>query len=176
MKKNRKAIQKMIMVSMFAGLTAILSQISIPLPFTPIPFNLGILGFLLSGSLLGKWLGAASQLIYVLLGAVGLPVFAGFHGGLSTLVGPTGGFLLGYIFAAFVIGLLLEKLPKKLLPLALTIGVITCYAFGTIFFMVNTSSSLFTALTLCIFPFILVDALKIFLASILVLRLKTIMV
>lgn len=98
----------MILCGLFAALTAICSFITIPLPFTPIPVNLGTLGMFLTGGILGKKYGTASITVYVLMGAVGVPVFAGFRAGLSVLAGPTGGYIVGYIAGAFVIGCILD--------------------------------------------------------------------
>lgn len=98
----------MALCGLFAALMAICSFISIPLGFTPVPVNLATLGVFLAGGLLGKKYGTLSLTVYVVLGAVGVPVFAGFRGGLSVLVGPTGGYIFGYIAAAFLIGLLVE--------------------------------------------------------------------
>lgn len=98
----------MILCGLFAALTAICSFITIPLPFTPIPVNLGTLGMFLTGGILGKKYGTLSITVYVLMGAVGVPVFAGFRAGLSVLAGPTGGYIVGYIAGAFVIGCILD--------------------------------------------------------------------
>ena len=103
----------MALCGLFAALMAICSLISIPLGFTPVPVNLATLGVFLAGGLLGKKYGTISIAVYVLLGAVGVPVFAGFRGGLSVLVGPTGGYIIGYVAAAFLVGLLIEVLAPK---------------------------------------------------------------
>ena len=83
-------------------------MITIPLGFTPVPVNLGTLGVFLTGGILGKKYGTVSMSVYVLLGAIGIPVFAGFRGGLGVLAGPTGGYIIGYIVAVFLIGIILE--------------------------------------------------------------------
>src|ERR687889_115461 len=88
-----------------AAVTAVTAQITIPLPFSPVPFTLQVLAVILSGLLLGPRYGALSQAIYVLIGAIGVPVFAGFSGGLGIVLGPTGGYLLSYPAAAAVAGL-----------------------------------------------------------------------
>ena len=94
---------------LFAAITAVCSFISIPLGFTPVPVNLATLAVFLAGGLLGKKYGTIALAVYTLLGAVGIPVFAGFRGGLSVLAGPTGGYIIGYIAAAFLVGLIIEK-------------------------------------------------------------------
>src|SRR5215211_4890498 len=88
-----------------AAVTAVTAQITIPLPFSPVPFTLQVLAVILSGLLLGPRYGALSQAIYLLIGAIGVPVFAGFSGGLGIVLGPTGGYLLSYPAAAAVAGL-----------------------------------------------------------------------
>lgn len=98
----------MILCGLFAALTAICSFITIPLGFTPIPVNLGTLGMFLTGGILGKKYGTISITVYVLMGAAGVPVFAGFRAGLSVLAGPTGGYIAGYIAGAFIIGCILD--------------------------------------------------------------------
>ncbi len=92
-------------VALMAAVTAIAAQIAIPLPFSPVPFTLQVLAVILSGLLLGPRYGALAQAIYVLVGAIGVPVFAQFHGGLGVILGPTGGYLLSYPIAAAVAGL-----------------------------------------------------------------------
>src|SRR3989344_4961015 len=105
-------IKGMVFAALFAALTAAVSPIKIPLGFTPVPITLQTLMVLLSGAVLGSRLGALSQFLYVLVGALGLPVFAGGGSGLGALLGPSGGYLISYPFAAFITGKMIEK--KKL--------------------------------------------------------------
>ena len=86
----------------------------------------------LSASLLGARRATCSVFVYILLGAVGLPVFSAFSGGLGFLLGPTGGYIIGFLFTAFVVGFITEKLGKTVgvLALSMTIGILLCYAFG----------------------------------------------
>lgn len=99
----------MALTAMFTAITAVVAQISIPLPFSPVPFAMQILGVFLAGGILGSKLGALSQIVYLLLGAVGIPIFAQMHGGIGILLGPTGGYLISYPFAAAIIGYIMEK-------------------------------------------------------------------
>ena len=87
----------LVLTGIFAAIVTICSWITVPLPFTQVPINLAVLGVLLAGGCLGSKYGSLSILIYILLGAVGIPVFAGFGSGLGTLAGPTGGYIVGYI-------------------------------------------------------------------------------
>lgn len=94
------------LVGLFAALTAVGAQIQTPLPFSPVPVVLSNFFALLAGLVLGPRLGATTQVVYVLLGVVGVPVFAGMRGGPQVLAGPTGGYLVGFIVAAAVAGAL----------------------------------------------------------------------
>ena len=104
-------IRQMTLISLFATLTAVGAFISIPL--YPVPLTLQTLFTLLAAMVLGSVMGALSQIIYVLLGVIGLPVFAGFKAGIGILFGPTGGFLLGFIISAYVIGKIIELKNEK---------------------------------------------------------------
>lgn len=165
--------KKMILCALFAALTAVCSMISIPLPFTPVPINLATLSVFLAGGLLGSKYGAVSQIVYVFLGAVGLPVFAQFSGGLGIITGATGGYIIGYITGAWLTGLLIEKLGHGLFTIiaAMAAGLASCYILGTLWFMYVTSTGLIAALTMCVIPFLLGDAFKIAVGTILVKRL-----
>lgn len=101
---SRFSAKTLTMCAIFTALVAVCSQITIPLPI--IPINLALFAVYLAGALLGPWRGALSLVVYLLLAAVGVPVMAGFRGGLGNLVGNTGGYVVGYIFAAFFTGLL----------------------------------------------------------------------
>lgn len=162
--------QKMVAASLLTALTAVCAQIQIPLPV--IPINLALLGVYLCGALLGARWGALSMAAYVLMGAVGMPVFAGFLSGPSVLFGPTGGYLFGYILCAAVVGALSRRLrfSTTSLCLSMALGTAVCYAAGTLWFVLTSGSGLWAVLTTCVLPFLPGDALKIVLASALVLR------
>jgi len=99
----------LVLTSLFAALTAALAYVSIPLPFSPVPITGQTFGVMLSGALLGSKLGFFSQIVYLFLGVIGLPVFALGASGLGVLFGPSGGFLFGFPIGAYLIGLMLEK-------------------------------------------------------------------
>ena len=109
---SKNYIKGMMFAALFAALTAAVSPIKIPLGFTPVPITLQTLMVLLSGALLGAYLGALSQFLYLLVGALGLPVFAGGSFGLGAILGPTGGYLMSYPIAAFVVGFIYQKRNK----------------------------------------------------------------
>jgi biotin transport system substrate-specific component len=105
-------LKLMVFAALFASLTGAVAWFNIPLPFTPVPITLQTLMVLLSGAMLGSYYGGLAMIIYLLLGAIGLPVFAGGSSGIGVLLGPTGGYLLSYPIAAFVVGKMIER--KKL--------------------------------------------------------------
>lgn len=176
MKSKVLTVNNMALIAMFAAVTAVLSQIIIPLPFTPAPINLATLSVFLAGGLLGAKRGCASQMIYVLLGIVGMPVFTNFRAGFNVITGPTGGYIAGYVLSAFVIGLLKNKLPQKTVWYALNmaVGAVCYFTLGTIWFMFLTKSTLTVSLTMCVIPFIPGDILKIILSAFLVKRIDAV--
>ena len=107
--KSRNTLYSYLLCALFAALTAIFSQIMIPLPFTPVPINLALLAVWLCGIVLGAKRGAISILVYILLGAIGVPVFHGFMGGIGVLAGPTGGYIVGYLPAVVIFGFLYNR-------------------------------------------------------------------
>lgn len=177
--KPRMKTIDMVYVAMFAVLMAICSWISIPMT---IPFTLQTFGVFLAVGVLGGKRGSLSILIFILLGAIGLPVFAGFSGGVGVLLGSTGGYIIGFIFSALLMWLIEFLFGRKLLALGISmvLGLIVCYAFGTAWFMVVYSRAsgaigLVTALGWCVFPYIIPDIVKIALALVLTKRLRAVL-
>ncbi|MGH8927759.1 MAG: biotin transporter BioY [Acidimicrobiia bacterium] len=147
----------------FAAFTALAAQISFRIPPIEVPFTGSTLAVLLTGGVLGSRRGAASMLLYVALGAVGLPVYAEQGSGVDTLLGATGGYLIGFVVAAFVVGLFAErrwdrKVVKGVIGFAL--GSVIIYAFGVLGLMVNVGMSFPAAVTNGVVPFLVWDALK----------------
>ena len=165
-------IKPMRLCALFAALTAVLSQVAVPVG--PVPVNLALLAVLLAAGLLGPRYGTLSQIVYVLLGMAGLPVFSGLQGGLGVLAGPTGGYLAGYILCALTAGVLMKRAGSKAIGavLSMAAGVAVCYMFGTAWYVILTKSSLWSALTVCVFPFLPGDCVKIALACWLTFRLR----
>ena len=166
-------------VAMGVALIAVCSWLSIPMT---VPFTLQTFAVCLITALFGLRLGLWTVACYLLLGAVGAPVFAGFSGGMAALMGPTGGYLVGFLFTALAVGLAVDRLGRKLpvLIAAMALGILLCYTFGTAWFvLVYTRSkgpiSVGTALGFCVFPYLLPDAVKIILAAILTKRLAPIL-
>lgn len=153
------------------ALIAICSWISIPLG--EVPFTLQTFAIFLAIGLLGGKLGTISVVAYVLLGAIGVPVFAGFTGGFGIIMGTTGGYIIGFIFTALEMWLAERIFGKKPLVsiISMIIGLLICYAVGTVWFMViythNTGAvGLGAVLGWCVIPFIIPDLVKIALAFI----------
>jgi biotin transport system substrate-specific component len=159
-----------------AALIAICSWITFPLT---VPITLQTLGVCLVAGILGAKKGLAATAVYILVGAAGVPVFHGFTGGAGILLGNTGGYIIGFIFTALITGLASDRYGAKPMPLILsmTVGVLVCYAFGTVWFAVlyaktGGSAGIMTILGWCVFPFIIPDAIKIAAAAFLTARLK----
>jgi len=167
-------IRQMTLVSLFAALTAVGAFISIPL--YPVPLSLQSLFTLLAAMILGSVMGASSQIIYVLLGVIGLPVFAGFKAGIGILFGPTGGFLLGFIISAYIIGKIVElKKEKNIFYYFLVgiIGTIILYIIGITQLSLVTGIGIEKAITVGMLPFLPGDILKIIAASFIASKLRT---
>ncbi|MCX8037360.1 MAG: biotin transporter BioY [Candidatus Sumerlaeia bacterium] len=145
-----------------AALTGLAAQVRIPLPYTPVPLTGQTFVVLLSGVVLGGAWGAASQILYVGLGAVGMPWFAG--GVAVQPLGPTAGYLLGFIVAAMLVGRVLERFPamRRFFPqLALMfVGMGVIHLFGAIGFLVLTGAGLSATVQMAVLPFVLADAGK----------------
>lgn len=154
--KKKTDVKKMVLTALLTALLAVLAQIQIPM--RPVPFNLAVMGVFLAGLLLPPRWAVSSVVLYILLGAVGIPVFAGFVGGPAVLVGPTGGYIAGYLFLALVTSLGRGGL-RTAVP-AMLLGLVCLYAFGTAWFVVLSGRTLAAALQLCVLPFLLPDICK----------------
>lgn len=159
-------LRMMVFGSLFASLTAAGAYIQVPIPFSPVPVTLQVFFVLLAGSMLkSKW-GSLSMIVYTLLGIAGLPVFAGGSSGLGILLGPTGGYIIGFILAAYIIGKLTEKTENisrsKFLVtiLNMSIGVLVLYACGVFQLMLIAEIGPTAALTLGVLPFLPGEVVK----------------
>lgn len=172
-KNEDRPVQRMVYASMFGALTAIGAFLIIPLQ--PLPITLQTLFTEMAGALLGGAAGAWSQIIYILLGVIGLPVFAGGKAGLGTLLGPTGGYLFGFIAGAYVIGKIVKARREPGLAwviLALLAGNLVIYVLGTIQLALITHYSLLNSLMVGVVPFLPGDLLKLLAAAGLTLKLR----
>ena len=149
--------------AVFAVLTAIGAWISIPVPFTPVPFTLQVFFVVLSGAVLGAMRGALAQVIYLLLGLFGFPIFAGGEAGPSVLIGPTEGYLFGFVFAAYVSGRIAEKARSPSLrhkTVATLAGLVPIYALGEIGLWLWARTPLSLLLAIGVVPFLPGDIVK----------------
>ena len=166
----------MVMCGLFAALTAVCSWIAIP---TTVPFTLQTFAVFCSLLILGGQYGTISVVVYLLAGLAGAPVFAEFYSGMAAFMTPSGGYLIGFILTGLIYWAITAAFGDRLLTviIGLTLGMIACYAFGTVWFMnvygrENGEIGLLTALGWCVFPFILPDALKMALAVVVSRRVK----
>ncbi len=166
----------LIYIAFGAALITVCSWISIP---TVVPFTLQTFAVFCVLSILGGKRGTLSVLVYILLGAVGLPVFSGFKSGAAVLLGTTGGYILGFILTG-IIYIITEKTAGKKQPfetISLVLGLIACYTFGTIWFMNVYAAKtgpigIGAALSWCVLPFIIPDIIKLILALLISVRVR----
>ncbi len=155
---RRAALINSMMVALAAACLAVLSPWAIPLGAVPV--TLALLGVYLIGAVFGTWRGALAVAVYLALGAAGVPVFGGFTGGIGHFLSPTGGFLLGYLVCAAVIGISKRSRKTWLLPVMILIGTTMCYAVGVTWYCVVTGTSPLAACAVCVLPFLPADLLK----------------
>ena len=151
--------------AIMAAILCVCAPLSVPVG--PIPITLASFAVYLAGALLGLKRGTIAVAVYILLGALGLPVFSGFQGGLHKLAGVTGGFIVGYLPCAALTGLASDRFGKRhwALPVGMIAGTAALYAIGTVWFMISMGQSLPAALGACVLPFLPGDAVKIIAAS-----------
>ena len=170
--RSLRIAREVTLIAGFALLTAALAQVRIPLSFTPVPVTGQTLAVLLAGASLGAWRGASSQLLYWLLGMIGLPFYSNGTGGWSVATGPTMGYLVGFIVAAAVVGRLAEyRHDRHVLTsvAAMTMGSMIIYVCGATWLAVNLGIPLATgeqnAISLGVTPFLVGDVIKMCLAG-----------
>lgn len=182
--ENKKTIKKsrklktidIAYVGIFVALIAVCSWISIPLA---VPVTLQTMAVCITSGLMGTKRGVLSVFVYILLGLIGVPVYAEFSSGVGVLLGATGGYMVGFIFTALIVGVMVKMLGKKVWVYAasMLLGIAVCYAFGTAWFIVfynNNNAdavSVGAALSMCVVPFIIPDMIKIAVATLLCKRL-----
>lgn len=174
--KSKFKTAEMAYTALFAVIIAVCSWISVP---ATVPFTLQTFGVYTSLLILGGKRGTISVLLYILLGATGLPVFSGFLGGIGVLLGTTGGYIVGFLLMATVFWISEYIFGHRLIPsiLSMITGLFALYAIGTVWFVnvyANTVGDIgyIKALKLCVIPFIIPDLVKMFLAFLIARRLK----
>lgn len=170
--KQLSTVRNTAFVALLAAILCVLAPLS--LPAGAIPVSLASFAiFIIAGCVKTKY-SVIAVIVYILLGAFGLPVFSAFTGGFHRIAGITGGYIIGYIPCALIIGLLVNKYENKkfIYPLSMIAGTFACYFTGTIWYMLQTKAEIAAALLTCVVPFLLGDVLKITTASILSIPLR----
>ncbi len=162
-REKAKTVISVRSMTVTAIMTAVLCIISpLAIPIGPVPLSLSLVGIYLCAYTLGAKRGVLAVFIYILIGAFGLPVFTGFSGGIAKLMGPTGGYIAGYLATALICGMFVEKFERWYIRgVGMLLGLLACYIPGTLWFMFQAHVSLLEALVTCVIPFIVFDLIKI---------------
>lgn len=173
-KKTPLSIKDMTITALMTAVTCILGPLAIPMPFSPVPISFTNLALYLMVYVLNRRCSFLSYTLYFLLGAAGLPVFSGFSGGLGRIVGPTGGYLIGFFFQILISGFIVERWNKKRIPeiIGLVLGTITSYIFGTLWLAKQLEISFTAGLSIGVLPYLPGDGAKIALAAIIAPKLR----
>lgn len=174
----KMTVRQMTLIALNAAVISVLAPIAIPLA-GQVPISLATLAVMISAAVFGKWTGAAASALYIVLGILGMPVFAGFSSGAAVAFGLSGGYIFGYIALAYFTGLFAEKAADQtgrelyaLLIAGMVIGTVVLYAIGTVWFMKFTGMTLAASLGACVVPFIPGDCIKMAVVCLLYGRLK----
>lgn len=152
----------MALMGLMTAVICVIAPFSITIPFSPVPLSLGTLAIYFVISVLGMKRGVISVLLYLLLGFVGIPVFSNFTGGIGKVLGPTGGYLMGYLFLALICGFFIDRWPGSffLRFTGMILGTAVCYLFGTLWLSYQASMSFTQALFSSVVPFLPGDFVK----------------
>lgn len=163
---SKWSIKTIALIGLMTAVICVISPFSIPIPISPVPITLSIFAIYLSLFALGMTKGFLSCVIYLCLGLAGVPVFAGFTCGAGKLLGPTGGYLLGYLFLALIAGFFIDRFGNKwyLSLLGMLLGTAVCYAFGTLWLAIQMHLTFIKALWAGVIPYIPADLVKMALA------------
>ncbi len=160
------SVRDMTLIALMAAVTCVLGPLAVPIG--PVPISLTNLAIYFAIYLLGCRRGTLSCIVYLLIGMAGVPVFSGFSGGFGKLLGPTGGYLIGFIFMALICGLFIDKSHHKPLPsmLGMIVGTAVCYVFGTVWLAYQAGMPMAAALAAGVLPFLPGDLAKMILAAV----------
>ncbi len=163
---GRFTTRRLVLIAMVTAITCILAPFSIPIPISPVPISLTNLVLLISIYVLGWKDATVSYLVYLLLGAFGLPVFSGFAGGLGKIAGPTGGYLTGFIFMTIIAGIFVERYTDRriLVITGMVLATMVAYVFGTAWLAFQMELPFTGALSIGVIPYLPGDTVKIILA------------
>ena len=167
--------RQLTLTGLMTAVICILGPLSIPLPVSPVPITLTNLAIFFAVYLLGIKGGTVCLLVYLCLGAAGLPVFSSFSGGLGKLAGPTGGYLIGFLFLALIQGLLMKVFPGKntAAVVGMILGMAVCYFFGTAWLAIQMELTFPAALSIGVLPYLPGDGVKIIIAAVAGPKLRT---
>ena len=153
-------IKDITLIAIFASLLSIISPIAFPIGTVPITFSIFLIYII--GALFSPVKAFLTILVYIFLGIIGVPVFSGYSSGVGVLIGPTGGFITGYILCAVIIGLLLKiNKSKAMYVISMILGTVACYMIGILQYSFVMNTNIMEALIICIVPFIIFDIIKI---------------
>ncbi|MSR92340.1 biotin transporter BioY [Inconstantimicrobium porci] len=164
--------RKIVLISLCSALMFIFSQMTIPLPFTAVPLTMQVFGVILISSLMPSSISPVAILIYLLLGAIGIPVFAGFSGGFTALIGPNGGYLIGFLLMSIVTSITAASKNKIVVFTGAYVGLAIDYIFGVLQLKIVTGMTLGAALAAGLYPFIIKDIMMTAVAVIIAARVK----
>lgn len=159
-------IRQLTVIGLMTAVICLLAPFTLHIPVSPIPISLGFLGIYLAVSVLGMRSGTLSVAVYILLGLAGVPVFTDFSAGAGKLFGPTGGYIIGYLFMALICGFFIDRWEGRFLIncLGMILGTCVCYLFGTVWLALQMSLTFPKALAAGVLPFIPFDLVKLLLA------------
>ncbi len=170
--KQISAVKNLAFTALLAAVLCLLAPLSVPTG--AIPVSLASFAIYVIASCVKTKYSVIAVAVYILLGAFGVPVFSAFTGGFHRIAGITGGYIIGYIPCVLIIGLLVNKYESKkfVYPLSMVLGTVLCYFTGTLWYILQTKTSVTAALFTCVIPFIIGDIIKIAVASILSIPLR----
>ncbi len=159
--EQKISTKQMALVGLMAALICVVGPFSIPIPISPVPITLVNMVIFFAVIILGWKLGTLATLIYLLLGMIGVPVFSNFGSGLAKVIGPTGGYMVGYIFMGIICGIVAEKTSNRILMfLGFAVGMVVIYAFGTAWLAYQAGLTFTQALWMGVIPYIPGDIVK----------------
>ena len=163
-------------IALCTAVMCIIGPVSVPIPISPVPISLTQLGIYFAVYALGYKYALISVLVYILIGSIGLPVFSGFMGGVNRLIGPTGGYLLGFIFLTLILGYFIDKYEcnKGFVILGFILGNSACYIFGSLWLSFQSNISVISAFMIGCIPYIPADIIKSVMAFIIGPKIKNI--
>jgi biotin transport system substrate-specific component len=164
--KQKITTKSIALIALMTAVTCVLAPLS--LPIGPVPISLTNLAIYFALYILGMKKGTISYIVYLFIGLVGVPVFSGFTGGPAKLIGPTGGYLIGFVFMAMIAGIFIDKFKGKIFPsmVGMILGTLVCYGFGTAWLAYQGQMNFKAALLAGVIPFIPGDLIKMVLAAI----------